>query len=99
MLPRGADQVLAGACPVVGSYGARDPELRGAAAKLERALTAAGVPHDVKEYPGVGHSFMNRHNVGPLAVLERVSGFGYDHDAAQDAWDRILRFFAEHLGS
>jgi carboxymethylenebutenolidase len=98
-LPRQAEQALVGACPVVGSYGARDLELRGAAGKLERALTAAGVPHDVKEYPGVGHSFMNRHDLGPFAVLERVTGFHYDHDAAEDAWNRILRFLAEHLAT
>ena len=27
---------------------------------------AAGVAHDVKEYPDAGHSFLNRFNVGPL---------------------------------
>jgi carboxymethylenebutenolidase len=33
---------LTGACPIVASYGGRDRSLRGAAARLERALTAAG---------------------------------------------------------
>ena len=32
---------LAGACPIVGSYGAKDRANRGTAAKLERALTGA----------------------------------------------------------
>ena len=85
------------ACPVVASYGRRDPGLRGAAARLETALTAAGVTHDVVEYPDAGHSFLNRHNAGPLAVLERVAGFSYHEPSAEDAWARILRFFAVHL--
>jgi carboxymethylenebutenolidase len=50
-VPEDADSFLAGACPVIGSFGARDRFLKGAAARLERALTVAGVDHDVKEYP------------------------------------------------
>ena len=49
---------LSGACPIVGSYGGKDRALRGAADRLDRALTAAGVVHDVKEYPEAGHSFL-----------------------------------------
>ena len=96
-LPRDAEQVLRGACPVVASYGARDRALRGAAGRLDRVLTDLGVEHDVREYADAGHSFMNRHNAGPLAVLERVGGFAYHHPSAEDAWARILRFFAVHL--
>jgi carboxymethylenebutenolidase len=49
---------LAGACPIVASYGRRDRTLRGAAARLEQALAAAGVEHDVKESrrPGMNSS-------------------------------------------
>ncbi len=86
------------ACPIAASYGARDRSLRGTAAQLEEALTAAGVPHDVKEYPDAGHSFMNRIVAGPLlAPLMHVAGMGYNHAAAEDAWRRILTFFDEHL--
>ncbi|TFV54773.1 dienelactone hydrolase family protein [Geodermatophilus sp. DF01-2] len=97
MLPRDAERVLAGACPVVAGYGRRDRALRGAAQRLERVLTEHGVPHDVREYPDAGHSFMNRHNSGPFAVLEQVAGLGYHHPSAEDAWARILRFFEIHL--
>lgn len=96
-LPKDPERVLQGACPVVASYGLRDRGLRGAAGKLEQALTTAGVEHDVKEYPDAGHSFLNRHNSGPFAVLERVAGLSYHEPSAQDAWDRVLRFFALHL--
>ena len=92
------ESFLAGACPVVASYGAKDRSLRGAAARLERSLSAVGVPHDVKEYPDAGHSFLNRFNSGPLLTpLLRIGGLGYHHPSAEDAWRRILAFFAEHL--
>ncbi|GAC1609955.1 MAG: dienelactone hydrolase family protein [Mycobacteriales bacterium] len=96
-LPRDPEQVLSGACPIVASFGARDRGLRGVAGSLESVLSGLGVEHDVKEYPDAGHSFLNRHNLGPLGVLERVGGFSYDEAAAQDAWARILRFFDRHL--
>jgi carboxymethylenebutenolidase len=44
-----ADRFLAGACPIVGSFGAKDWSLPGVAGRLERALSVAGVEHDVKE--------------------------------------------------
>jgi carboxymethylenebutenolidase len=91
------EEALRGACPIVGSYGARDPELRGAAEKLETRLRDLGVEHDVKEYPGAGHSFLNRPNLGPAGPLLRVAGIGYHGPSAEDAWGRILRFFDEHL--
>ena len=91
------DRLAGGTCPVVGSYGVRDRLLRGHPQRLESALTRAGIPHDVKEYDGVGHSFLNRFNAGPLTPLLRVTGFGYDHPTAEDSWRRILTFFAEHL--
>ena len=96
-VPENAEEVLAGACPVVASYGKRDRMFRGAAERLDGVLTGLGVPHDVKEYPDAGHSFMNRHNLGPFSVLEKVSGFDYHQPSAEDAWARILRFFGEHL--
>jgi carboxymethylenebutenolidase len=97
-LPKDLDGVLRGACPVVASYGAKDRMMpRGTAAKLESALARAGVERDVREYPGAGHSFLNRHDLGPGGALLRVAGVGYDAAAAEDAWGRILRFFAAHL--
>ncbi|MET0134942.1 MAG: dienelactone hydrolase family protein [Kibdelosporangium sp.] len=68
MLPRDIDSALAGACPVVASYGAKDVLLRSAPAKLETALTKAGIPHDVKQYPTAGHSFLNDTETGPRVL-------------------------------
>ena len=58
--PQGAytADFLQRSCPIVASYGGKDRTLRGAADRLERALTAATVEHDVKEYPEAGHAFL-----------------------------------------
>src|SRR5262245_24585491 len=91
-VPQDAERLLTGACPIVGSFGGKDRPLRGHAERLERALSRAGVPHDVKEYPEAGHSFLNQHG-GLLLVLGKVMGAGYHATAADDAWRRILAFF------
>jgi carboxymethylenebutenolidase len=96
-VPEDAAQRLAGACPIVASYGARDRTLPGRAAKLEAALESVGVAHDVKEYPNAGHSFMNRISTGPLGPVVRFVGMNYEHDAAEDAWARIDDFFEQYL--
>jgi carboxymethylenebutenolidase len=96
-LPKHLDDALSGSCPMVASFGARDPELRGAAAKVEAALTRAGVPHDVKEYPDAGHAFIGRVNAGPLNPVLRVIGLGHHNPSAEDAWGRILRWFNQYL--
>ncbi|MGB0097260.1 MAG: dienelactone hydrolase family protein [Solirubrobacteraceae bacterium] len=98
------------ACPIVGSHGGKDRSLRGAADRLDRALTAIGVEHDVKEYPEAGHSLLNDHEGAgdktplPFAVLEPVFGIlspgsGYHEESARDARRRILAFFEAHLKS
>ena len=99
MLPPDPDDALAEACPVVGSYGARDTSLRGATAALEKTLTRQGVIHDLKEYPDAGHAFMNTAPAGPAIFqpLARVLNIKPAPDAAADAWARIDSFFREHL--
>jgi carboxymethylenebutenolidase len=97
-VPEDAVSRLEGCCPVVASFGRRDLELRGRAQRLERALTELGVEHDIKEYPDVGHAFMNRINVGPLLnPVMRFVRMHYDHPSAEDSWRRILTFFDAHL--
>ncbi|MBR7743366.1 dienelactone hydrolase family protein [Phycicoccus sp. BSK3Z-2] len=99
MLPDSPD-VLDGACPVVASYGGRDRYLAGAADRLERALAARDVPHDVKEYPSAGHSFLNPQDLAPwfMAPMVRlVLHGGPEPVAADDAWGRIGSFLDEHL--
>ena len=97
-VPADAIRVLAGSCPIVGSYGAKDLMGQAHPRRLEAALTALDVPHDVKVYPGAGHGFMSRRpaSLAPLAALARLD---FKPEAAQDAWRRILAFFGEYLGS
>ncbi|HVV76087.1 MAG TPA: dienelactone hydrolase family protein [Mycobacteriales bacterium] len=96
MVPKNVEEVLAGACPVVASYGAKDRGFKGAAAKLERALAANNVEHDVKEYAEAGHSFLTN-QTGRWAFVARVPGFGHVEAAAEDAWSRVFAFFGKHL--
>jgi carboxymethylenebutenolidase len=96
-VPEDAVTRLAGACPVVASYGKRDRGLRGRGARLESALQTLGIDHDVKEYPTAGHSFMNRLTGPELNPVLKFIGMHYDHPAAEDAWRRILSFFDAHL--
>jgi carboxymethylenebutenolidase len=95
------EEAFTGACPVVGSYGAKDPGNRGSGERLQRILTAVGVDHDVKTYPDAGHSFMNDHDPADLpalfAVQVRLLGNPYHEPSAQDARRRILDFFGRHL--
>lgn len=101
-LPGNASQRLSAACPIVGSYGAKDRFVAKDAAKLEQILTTAGIAHDVKLYPEAGHGFINDHAPSevPLLVkwLSRLNGGDDYHDpSAQDARRRIVDFFDEHL--
>jgi carboxymethylenebutenolidase len=98
-VPKDADSFLTGACPIVGSFGAKDRTLRRAADRLERALTISGVDHDVKEYPDAGHSFLNDHDSALFAVMGKLIGGGYDELSARDARRRIVSFFDAHLKS
>ena len=83
------------------SYGKSDLMMAGMAGKLEKALTSAGVTHDVKVYPDAGHSFLNDEPNGPKALrpLLRIAHVGPQPEAAADAWERIESFFAAHLAS
>jgi carboxymethylenebutenolidase len=72
--------------PVLGLYAERDsfvtPE---SVRELERRLKALGKSVEMHIYPGVDHGFFND---------ERAV---YDEAAAKDAWQRVLKFFGEHL--
>ncbi|HET8980597.1 MAG TPA: dienelactone hydrolase family protein [Solirubrobacteraceae bacterium] len=95
-VPDDAVNRLAGACPIVASYGKRDRALPGRASKLQSALQTLGIDHDVKEYPNAGHSFMNRLSPALNPALKFI-GMNYHHPSAEDSWRRILTFFDAHL--
>lgn len=95
-LPRHLSETLDGACPIVASFGGRDPMGRGAPERLREVTARKNITADIKVYPGVGHSFANELPGQPLL---RIAGFGHDRAATEDAWSRVFAFFAEHLGA
>ena len=95
-VPAEAQAMLAGSCPVIANYGGRDPMGAAHPERLDAALTALGVPHDVKIYPEAGHSFMSP-KPAPMAPLTSLARLKYDKEAAEDAWQRIFAFFGTYL--
>jgi carboxymethylenebutenolidase len=96
-VPEDAENALRGACPVVGSFGARDVGGAKPAVRLQGALTALEIPHDVRVYPGSGHRFMTESS-GAGAVLARFTRMSYQEADTADAWRRIYAFVGEYLG-
>ena len=90
-LPRHLSETLEGACPIVASFGGRDPLGRGAPDQLREVTAAKQITTDIKVYPGVGHSFANNLPGQPLL---RIAGFGYDrgrHRGRLEPGLRVLR--------
>lgn len=93
-LPRHLDETLDASCPIVASFGRRDPAGIGAPKRLRKIVEAKNIPADIKVYPDAGHSFANQLPAQPLL---RIAGFGYNEAATSDAWARVFAFFGEHL--
>jgi carboxymethylenebutenolidase len=93
-LPRHLDRTLDASCPIVASFGRRDPLGVGAPTRLRKIVDAKKIPADIKVYPTAGHAFAN---ILPGQPLLRITGFGYDEAATTDAWSRVFAFFDEHL--
>lgn len=75
---------FARSCPIVGSYPEKDFTVQGAR-QLDAVLEKHNIPHDINFYEKTQHSFFNRQRT-PFEV-----------EAAEDAWQRMLSFFHEHL--
>jgi len=73
--------------PLLGLFGAEDKYPSPAqVAELDAILTAEGKAHEFHSYDGAGHAFF---------AVDRPS---YRVEAANDGWERIAAFFAEHIG-
>jgi carboxymethylenebutenolidase len=74
---------------------------RTAAPRLEQALTALGIDHDVKVSSAAGHGFINNPDPADatpvLIFLAKISWTRYHEPSARDARRRIAAFFAKHL--
>jgi carboxymethylenebutenolidase len=97
-VPKDPESALAGSCPIVGSFGARDQMGTKPPERLARALVVLDVNHDVKVYPNSGHRFMSKAS-GAGAVLAKILRLTYNEEDAADAWQRIYAFFYAELGA
>jgi carboxymethylenebutenolidase len=81
------DQLPGLRAPLLGLFGVEDKMPSPAhVAELEEILTGLGKPHELHSYDDAGHGFF---------AVDRPS---YRVAAANDGWQRIAAFFAEHLG-
>ena len=80
------DDFVAGVrCPVLGFFGAEDRPVPVAVAEaFEKALTEAGIDHEIVVYPGQPHGFFE---------LDRYGEDGHA-EAAADAFERLTAFLA-----
>lgn len=86
-LPTDATAIGKIQAPVLGNFGAEDGGIPPAAVQaFEKEMKAQGKHIDVKIYPGAGHAFENPNNRR-----------GYRPEAAQDAWNRMVKFFQDSL--
>ena len=97
------EAALPDACPIVGSYGARDrwPGVREIPSRLKPMLEGAGIEHDIKLYPEAGHGFLNDHDPAELPLwvraIAKLTAAEYHEPSARDARRRIIAFFDAHL--
>jgi carboxymethylenebutenolidase len=72
--------------PLLIHYAENDERINGMWPAFEKALKAAGVPHEMHMYPGTQHGFHNN------------STLRYKEEAAKLAWERTVAFFKKNLG-
>jgi carboxymethylenebutenolidase len=73
--------------PVLGIYAERDAYVPPSAVReLEAKLKEHGKSAEMHIYPGLDHGFLNDTRTDV-----------YNEESARDAWNRVLKFFREHL--
>lgn len=84
--PLSPDQAEGVQAPILGLYGADDQGIPVDRVRaMEQGFNDAGVENDIHVYDGAGHAFFND---------TRES---YHSEAAQDAWQKTLAWFREHV--
>ena len=93
-------EALSTCCPVLGGFGAKDVMFAGKGRRLKADLDALGIDNDIVVYDQAGHSFMNDPGSSWLTAMSApLMRVGYQRDAAEDSWRRMLPFFRKHLGA
>ena len=70
---------------VLGVFAEKDARVNAGRDKLEAALTAAGLTHELVTVPGVDHAFFND------------TGARYNQEAASQIYQQVLGWFGTHL--
>ena len=70
---------------VLGVYAENDARVNASRDAMEAALTKAGLVHEIKTFPGVGHAFFND------------TGGAYNPTQAEAAYAELMSWFASHL--
>ena len=83
--PDGADFSESPNAAVLGIYAELDARVNASQETARTALEAAGLVHEISVFPGVDHAFFN--DTGPR----------YGADAAAEAYQAMLAWFAQHL--
>lgn len=66
-------------------YGEQDERVNASRDRAESALKAAGLTYEIQTFAGAGHAFFND------------TGQRYHPEAAQQAWQKMLDWFNQHL--
>jgi carboxymethylenebutenolidase len=85
--PAFPDELPNARAAVLGVYGETDARVNASIPTVEANLRAAGVPFQVKLYPGAGHAFFND------------TGGSYNEAAATAAWRDTLEWLNAHMGA
>jgi carboxymethylenebutenolidase len=84
--PGPADADFSGSeAAVLGVYAERDSRVNASREAMAAALTAAGLTHELRTFPGVDHAFFND------------TGQRYDATQAAAAYQATLDWFGQHL--
>ncbi len=70
---------------VMAVYAENDQRVNATREAARSALEKAGLPHEVKTYPGVGHAFMNQ------------TGMNYNEAQANAAYQDLINWFGRYL--
>jgi carboxymethylenebutenolidase len=74
--------------PVLGLYGGDDQRVNATIPVAQAGLAELGKTYEVEIYDGAGHGFLRAQDDGEGANMR----------ASEQAWDRTIAFFREHLG-
>ena len=102
-VPADYEEVLARACPVIGSFAGRDGAMAASARRLQTVAARPDNPHQAAVYAGAQHGYLNDHSHDDLPRLLLVqaavagSTSTYSPRAAALTRRRIVAFFDRHL--